>query len=83
MNPRVLLAVPLALLDSMDTRLVHFNKPVDIELNGSTTTRRFTPSLKVLCQTLARRTDPGYIFSAEFTVVEDPTAGRLILASTP
>jgi phospholipase C len=65
----------------MDTRLVDFSKPVDIELNGSTTMRRFASSLKVLCQTIARRAGPGYAFSAEFSVIKDATTGRLILAS--
>jgi poly(3-hydroxybutyrate) depolymerase len=55
----------------MDTRLVDFNKPVDIELNGATVTRRFAPCLKTLCETLARRGDPAYAFSAEFTVAKD------------
>jgi predicted esterase len=62
----------------MDTRLVDFNKPVDIELNGATVTRRFAPCLKTLCETLARRGDPAYAFSAEFTVAEDPN-GRLVV----
>ena len=62
----------------MDTRLVDFNKPVDIELNGATATRRFAPSLKTLCETLARRGDPAFAFSAEFTVAKDPN-GRLVV----
>jgi len=60
----------------MDTRLVDFKQPVDIELNGATVTRRFAPNLKTLCETLARRGDPAYAFSAEFTVAKDPN-GRL------
>jgi pimeloyl-ACP methyl ester carboxylesterase len=66
----------------MDSRLVDFSKPVDIELNGSTTTLRYKPSLKVFCETMAHRADPGYAFCAEFNVARDPTTGRLILAST-
>lgn len=54
----------------MDARLVDFSKPVDIELNGSTVTRRFTPRLKTVCESLKRRGDPGFAFSAEFTVVK-------------
>jgi hypothetical protein len=60
----------------MDTRLVDFKQPVDIELNGATVTRRFAPNLKTLCETLARRGDPAYAFSAEFTVAKEPN-GRL------
>ncbi|HWX21754.1 MAG TPA: transglutaminase domain-containing protein [Candidatus Binatia bacterium] len=64
----------------MDARLVDFSKPVDIELNGSTTTRRFEPGLKTFCETLARRGDPGYAFCAAFEVVKDAQTGRLTLA---
>jgi hypothetical protein len=62
----------------MDTRLVDFNKPVVIELNGATVTRRFTPRLKTLCEALTRRGDPAFAFSAEFTVAKDPN-GRLVV----
>jgi predicted esterase len=62
----------------MDTRLVDFKQPVDIELNGATVTRRFAPNLKTLCETLARRGDPAYAFSAEFTVAKDPS-GRMVV----
>jgi len=64
----------------MDSRLVDFSKAVDIELNGSTVTRRFKPGLKTICETLARRGDPAYAFSAQFTVAKDPD-GTLILTS--
>ena len=63
----------------MDTRLVNFSKPVDIELNGATTTLRLAPSLKVLCETLARRADPEFTFSAKFSVAKETTTGRLIV----
>lgn len=48
----------------MDARLVDFSKPVSIELNGSTVTRKLQPGLKTFCETLARRGDPAYAFSA-------------------
>jgi len=64
----------------LDTRFVDFSKPVDIELNGSTATRHFKPSLKTFCETLARRGDPAYAFSAEFTVAKD-SQGRLVVTS--
>lgn len=54
----------------MDTRLVDFSKPVSIELNGSTVTRKFSPSLKIFCESLAHRGDPAYAFSAEFKVAK-------------
>ena len=61
----------------MDSRLVDFSQPVSIELNGSTTTRQLTPSLQLFCQTMARRGDPAYAFSAELTVAQDAKTGRL------
>jgi len=62
----------------MDARLVDFDKPVDIELNGSTVTRHLKPSLKTFCETLARRGDPAFAFSAEFTVTKD-SKGLLVV----
>jgi len=64
----------------MDARMVDFGRPVSIELNGSTTTRRFAPRLKTFCETLIRRGDPDYAFSAEFHVVPDPKSRRLVVA---
>jgi transglutaminase-like putative cysteine protease len=64
----------------MDTRLVDFSRPVEIELNGSTVMRRFAPNLKTLCETLMRRADPGYAFTAEFTITKDGNSDRLIVA---
>ncbi|MEI2726497.1 MAG: transglutaminase domain-containing protein [Verrucomicrobiota bacterium] len=66
----------------MDTRLIDFSKPVEIELNGSTVTRRFTPKLKTFCETLARRGDPAFAFSAGFTIIKDGKTGRLLLAAS-
>jgi hypothetical protein len=63
----------------MDSRLVNFSKPVDVELNGSTTSRQFAPDLKVFCETLARRADPGFAFSAAFRVMKDPNTARLVV----
>ena len=67
----------------MDSRLVDFSKPVAIELNGSTTTHRFAPSLKTFCQTLARRGDPAYAFAAEFSVAKDANTARLAVVPGP
>jgi len=63
----------------VDSRLVDFSKPVAIELNGSTSTHRFVPSLKTFCETMARRGDPAYAFAAEFSVVKDATTARLVV----
>jgi hypothetical protein len=64
----------------MDTRLVDFTKPVEIEVNGATKTRRFTPSLRIFCETIVRRADPGYAFSAGFSLVKDTKTGRQSVA---
>lgn len=63
----------------MDSRLINFNQPVTIELNGKTSTRRIAPSLKTFCDTLARRGDPAFAFSAGFTVIMDSKTRRLVL----
>jgi pimeloyl-ACP methyl ester carboxylesterase len=49
----------------LDSRLVDFQKPVTLELNGRTTARKLQPELRVLCQTLQRRGDPALAFTAE------------------
>jgi len=62
-----------------DTRLIDFNEPIDIELNGSTKTVRFSPSLKTLGESLLRRGDPEFAFTAKFNVKTDESLGRLVL----
>jgi pimeloyl-ACP methyl ester carboxylesterase len=49
----------------LDSRLVDFQKPVTLELNGQTTTHKLQPDLRVLCQTMQRRGDPELAFTAE------------------
>jgi pimeloyl-ACP methyl ester carboxylesterase len=49
----------------LDSRLIDFQKPVTLELNGKTTTRKLKPDLRILCQTLQRRGDPELAFTAE------------------
>jgi pimeloyl-ACP methyl ester carboxylesterase len=49
----------------LDSRLIDFQKPVTLELNGQTTTHKIEPSLRVLCQTLQRRGDAELAFTAE------------------
>lgn len=51
-----------------DNRLVDFNRPVDIELNGSTTTHRVEPRLRTLCETLVRRGDIELAFTGRLEV---------------
>ncbi len=61
----------------MDRRLVNLDKPVEIELNGVSVTRSFKPSLRTLGETLLRRGDPGYAFTAAFKVSKEASNGQL------
>ena len=62
-----------------DPRLVDFTKPVQVELNGATTSHTFTPSLKTLPETLMRRGDPKLAFTASFEVRKDEATGRMVV----
>lgn len=47
----------------LDARLVDLAKPVEIVDNARETTREVTPMLLTLCEMLAERGDPGYMFT--------------------
>jgi pimeloyl-ACP methyl ester carboxylesterase len=50
----------------LDRRLVDFDKPVALELNGKALKPvKLQPSLRVLCETLLRRGDPELAFTAQ------------------
>jgi predicted esterase len=49
----------------LDGRLIDFQKPVTLELNGKKTTHKLQPDLRILCQNLQRRGDPELSFAAE------------------
>jgi pimeloyl-ACP methyl ester carboxylesterase len=50
----------------LDQRLVDFDKPVAVELNGkSLKPLKLQPSLRLLCETLLRRGDPELAFTAK------------------
>jgi predicted esterase len=55
----------------LDSRLIDFQKPVTLELNGQTTTHKLQPGLRVLCQTLQRRGDPELSFTAEIPLAPE------------
>ncbi|MHC1766213.1 MAG: transglutaminase domain-containing protein [Verrucomicrobiia bacterium] len=61
----------------MDRRMVDFGKPVEIELNGVCVTRSLKPSLRTLGETLLRRGNPAYAFTAEFKIGKEPSSGQL------
>ncbi len=57
----------------LDSRLIDFRKPVTLELNGKTSSRKLKPSLRTLCETLQRRGDPELAFTTEFTLPLEPS----------
>lgn len=52
----------------LDSRLIDFAKPVVVELNGRSFSRKLRPSLRTLCQTLQSRGDAGRAFTAEIAL---------------
>ena len=66
-----------------DARLIDFSKPVQIELNGATTSRKVEPNLRTLCETLARRGDPELAFTGKLEVRKDEETGTLRVATKP
>jgi hypothetical protein len=49
----------------LDSRLIDFNRPVTLELNGTTSRHRLKPGLRTLCETMQRRGDPELSFTVE------------------
>jgi hypothetical protein len=49
---------------------------VELELDGAVVKQKFVPRLKTMGESLLRRGDPGYAFSAGFNLVRDDD-GRL------
>ena len=58
----------------LDSRLVDFNRPVALELNGTKSVHKLQPSLRVLAETMLRRGDPELTFTAQ---LELPIAASL------
>lgn len=51
----------------LDSRLIDFTKPVILDINGHTRIIiKLGPSLRVLCETMQKRNDPGLAFTAEW-----------------
>ena len=48
----------------LDRRLIDFGKPVNFVVNGASFSRKLTPSLKTLCDTMIERKDAELAFSA-------------------
>jgi len=49
----------------LDSRLMDFNKPITLTLNGATSRHKLQPSLRVLAESLLRRGDPELAFTAQ------------------
>jgi pimeloyl-ACP methyl ester carboxylesterase len=61
----------------LDRRLVDFDKPVALELNGKALKSvKLQPSLRVLCETLLRRGDPELAFTAQIDLLLGTNDGR-------
>jgi pimeloyl-ACP methyl ester carboxylesterase len=56
----------------LDERLVDFEKPLAIDVNGRTSTEHLTASLRTLCESLVDRGDPEFMFAAKL-VLHPPT----------
>lgn len=52
----------------LDSRLIDFQKPIILEINGQKSEHRLAPSLKTLCETLMRRGDADLAFTAQITL---------------
>lgn len=60
----------------LDGRLVDLSKPVTFAVNGAESSRRLKPSLKILCETMARRGDPDLAFTAAVEFPLTPPAAK-------
>ena len=49
----------------LDSRLIDFDQPVITEVNGTKSSHKLQPSLRVLAETLLRRGDPELAFTAK------------------
>ena len=47
----------------LDRRLANYDKPLTIEVNGRKSKVTLKPSLQTMCETLANRGDPEYVFT--------------------
>jgi hypothetical protein len=52
----------------LDERLATYNKPLAINLNGRLSSQMLRPSLRTLCETLAKRGDPELSFATRLTL---------------
>jgi hypothetical protein len=53
----------------VDERLVDYQRPIRVDINGKESMQRLEPSLRTLCETLADRGDPEFMFATRVVVV--------------
>jgi hypothetical protein len=56
----------------VDERLVAYDKPLVMTVNGQSTSKSLQPSLITLCETLAKRGDPEFMFATRVSVTAQP-----------
>ncbi len=52
----------------LDSRLIDFNRPVILDLNGAISKHKLKPGLRTLCETMQRRGDPDLAFTSGLIV---------------
>ncbi len=58
----------------LDSRLVDFQKPIILEVNGKSSKVKIQPSLRTMCQRLTERGDPSLAFTAEIPLTQNTAA---------
>lgn len=67
----------------LDERLIRYDRPVVVKFAGRRISRRLSPSMATLCETLAQRGDPRLAFSSRLVISPRPKAARAAAAVTP
>jgi pimeloyl-ACP methyl ester carboxylesterase len=52
----------------LDERLIDYGKPLTLTVNGESSSESVKPSLQTLCETLAERGDPEFMFSTRLVI---------------
>ena len=55
----------------LDSRLIAYDQPLKVSLNGKTEMRTVRPSLLTLCQSMAQRGDPSLAFTCRVRLTAD------------
>jgi hypothetical protein len=52
----------------LDERLIDYGKPLTLNVNNESSSQSVKPSLQTLCETLAERGDPEFMFSTRLII---------------